>query len=55
MVKLRKIKTESPATTLGILSFGIDTGGPKISPQEFFVILAIFIAIELALAIFFPI
>jgi len=55
MVKLRKIKTESPATTLGILAFNVDTGAPKITPRDFFLVLALFVAIELSLLLFFPI
>ena len=54
MVKLRKIKTESPATTLGILAFQLDTGAPKIRPHDVFIVLGIFVLIEIALLVFFP-
>ncbi len=55
MVKLRKVKTESPATSLGVLSFSIDTGAPKITPKDFFILLTIFVILEVALIAFFPV
>ncbi len=55
MVKLKKVKTESPATTLGVLSFALETEAPKIRPRDFFLVLGAFVLLELALIVFFPV
>ena len=54
MVKLRKVKTESPATTLGVLAFNLDTSNIKLHPRDLFIIIGIFIVLELLMNVFFP-
>ncbi len=54
MVKLRKVKTESPASTLGVLAFNLDTSNIKVHPRELFMIIAVFVILEVLMGIFFP-
>ncbi len=52
MVRLRKVRADSPMTTMGILSFSVDSGAPKISPHHVLGAAVVVAIIELVLNFF---
>ncbi len=55
MVKVRRVRTETPATSLGVMMFNVETGAPKIKPEYLYVFIIVFIVTEILLHVFFPI
>jgi preprotein translocase subunit Sec61beta len=52
MVRLRKIRTDSPMTTMGILAFSVDSGAPKVEPHHVLAFAAVIAVVELLLNFF---